>query len=65
MGCFVDNKHVGRLEVIYRCVVSDVEEEVVKWCPVCGAIVVDNESDGRVYPGRIKKMMFPKKGHYE
>ena len=36
------------------------EDEVVRWCPSCGAIVVDVDYDGRVYAGRIMKMRLPK-----
>jgi hypothetical protein len=35
------------------------EDEVVRWCPVCGAIVVDVDLDSRTYAGRYMKMMFP------
>ena len=34
-------------------------DKVVRWCPDCGAIVIDMECDGRIYPGRYKKMMIP------
>lgn len=34
--------------------------EVIRWCPNCGAIVIDKESDGRLNPGAIMKMRFPK-----
>lgn len=29
---------------------------VIRWCPECGAVVVDNDVDGRVYPGKIMPM---------
>ena len=32
---------------------------VVRWCQVCGAVVIDGEHDGRVAPGRIMPMRFP------
>lgn len=35
------------------------EEKIVRWCPKCGAIVVDLEVDGRLYPGYYKKMVIP------
>lgn len=35
-------------------------DKVIRWCPVCGAIVIDMEVDGRVYPGRYQKMQLPK-----
>ncbi len=34
-------------------------DRVIRWCPTCGAIVIDMESDGRVYPGRYEKMHLP------
>ena len=33
---------------------------VVRWCPVCGAVVVDLEHDNRTYPGRQVKMKLPR-----
>lgn len=33
--------------------------EVVRWCKHCGAVVVDEDCDGRTYPGKIKQMQFP------
>lgn len=38
----------------------DDECSVVRWCPVCGAVVVDMEYDGRTYSGRISAMKIPK-----
>ncbi len=35
------------------------ESEVVRWCNVCGAIVVDSEYDGRTNPGKFKKLETP------
>ena len=34
-------------------------DKVIRWCPVCGALVIDMENDGRVYPGHYKKMQLP------
>ena len=34
-------------------------DKVIRWCPDCGAIVVDMECDGRVYAGRYNKMVLP------
>ena len=31
-------------------------DTVVRWCPECGAIVIDNDVDGRVYPGKVMPM---------
>lgn len=33
--------------------------EVVRWCKDCGAVVVDIDSDGRVFAGRLLPMQFP------
>lgn len=35
-------------------------DKVVRWCPQCGAIVIDMDSDGRTYPGRYMKMQLSK-----
>lgn len=45
---------------IYRSSYSYDEEGVVRWCRVCGSIVVDLEYDGRIHPGDIMKMLGPK-----
>lgn len=37
----------------YDCV------HVVRWCTRCGAVVIDLDTDGRVDPGAIAKMLFP------
>ena len=34
-------------------------EEVVRWCPKCGAIVVDMDYDNRTKPGYYKKIQYP------
>ena len=39
---------------------NDFEETVVRWCEVCGAIVVDRDCDNRIYPGAVAKMRLPK-----
>ena len=33
---------------------------VVRWCPDCGAVVIDAEIDGRTLAGHFSKMRFPK-----
>ena len=33
---------------------------VIRWCPECGAIVIDNDVDGRVYPGKALPMKLSK-----
>ena len=47
------------LKVIYSVDVGYREEHVVRWCKDCGAVVVDQESDGILF-GNIVKMKFPK-----
>lgn len=36
----------------------DVAVEV-RWCPLCGAVVVDGEHDGRIYAGYYSSMRVP------
>jgi predicted RNA-binding protein len=38
---------------------NEMEEDVVRWCYECGAIVVDVDSDGRTFPGRVMEMKRP------
>jgi DUF917 family protein len=33
---------------------------VIRWCPECGAIVIDNDVDGRAYPGKVMSMKLSK-----
>ena len=47
------------LRFIMRQSINILEDDVVKWCSICGCIVIDTESDGRIYPGRIMKMASP------
>jgi hypothetical protein len=37
----------------------DDSEKVVRWCSVCGAIVVDADFDNRTNPGYYMGMKFP------
>lgn len=32
---------------------------VVRWCKVCGAVVIDVDYDGRTAPGAVASMKFP------
>jgi len=34
------------------------EEQIVRWCKFCGAIVVDSEIDNRTFPGNVMEMQF-------
>ncbi len=44
---------------IHRSGYENHEQEVVRWCKDCGAVVVDGEYDNRVYPGKIMPMIVP------
>lgn len=35
-------------------------DSIVRWCPECGAVVIDCEVDGRTYPGRRMPMKLPR-----
>lgn len=37
------------------------ESEVVRWCQICGGVVVDTDVDGRTKPGDVMEMIFPKR----
>ena len=59
MACFdKNNKHIGKLkelnafDLIWDC------EASVKWCPKCGAVVIDRLVDGRRM-GTYTDMHFP------
>jgi ribosomal protein S27AE len=48
------------LQVIqYSRYPGDVVERVVRWCARCGAVVVDGQSDDRLYPGHFIAMRRP------
>lgn len=55
-----DNAHnPDYLIKIHESLKFPCSEEVVRWCPICGAIVVDTDYDGRTNPGQVMKMRFP------
>lgn len=35
-------------------------DQVIRWCPECGAIVIDADCDGRTFPGKVMEMKLPK-----
>ncbi len=37
----------------------DLETMVIRWCSICGSIVIDTDVDGRIYPGNVMKMKNP------
>jgi hypothetical protein len=48
-------KGLHPLKVIYTD--SDgFADIVIRWCPECGAIVIDNDVDNRIYPGKVMPM---------
>jgi hypothetical protein len=59
MPCIDGKDH--ELEIIYETLENGVGcSTVVRWCSVCGGIVVDLDVDNRTMPGGISKMKFPK-----
>lgn len=52
----------GKHNLIEICSMSEdhISDCVVRWCKVCGAVVVDIDCDGRISPGRCVPMKFPK-----
>jgi valyl-tRNA synthetase len=43
---------------------GDMESEVVRWCPICGSVVVDVDFDGRTNAGQVMKMRSPEITRY-
>lgn len=54
-----DFKNHPLIEIYRRHGSFDIDH-VVRWCPDCGAVVIDGEHDGRIAPGKIVPMKFPK-----
>jgi hypothetical protein len=52
------NIHEHELEVIWTSG-GRMVEEVVRWCRICGAVVVDLDMDATTHPGYYLKMRFP------
>lgn len=50
----------GGLKEIYSGTLDHMSEWVVRWCSNCGAVVIDEDYDGRTKPGGVMKMKFPK-----
>lgn len=48
-----------KLELIYESAEYFGATQVVRWCSVCGSIVVDIDTDNRTVPGRIMPMKSP------
>lgn len=41
-------------------IIDGFVDKVIRWCPDCGAIVIDMECDGRVYPGHYRRLVLPR-----
>lgn len=53
---------IGRhaLETILECPTGNPDRyRVVRWCSVCGAIVVDLDAGGKTLPGKIEPLRKP------
>lgn len=58
MSLFHCEKGKHKLVTVYS---SDehYQQNVVRWCEICGSVVVDTDYDGRTIPGNIMKMKTP------
>ncbi len=52
------HKGMHKFEEIYRHG-NSMEENVTRWCRVCGSVVVDVDYDNRTNSGQIMKMKSP------
>ena len=57
-GCHADPGN-HQWEVIYRTGGAFDTDHVVRWCPLCGSVVIDVETDNRVQPWRVMKIRSP------
>ena len=48
-----------KLEMITALAHWDGSSQVVRWCSVCGGIVIDLQIDNTIRPGHYMKMKFP------
>ena len=55
-GC---QKGLHPFKIITSHSLSFDREEVVRWCPKCGAVVVDMDYDNRTSPGYYREIDFP------
>lgn len=52
--------HNHNLTEIYYNIIDHIgNSESVKWCKNCGSVVVDIDSDGKTFSGRVMSMKFP------
>ena len=47
------------LQEIGNPVESYLGDEVIRWCKICGSIVIDVDVDNRIYPGKVMEMRTP------
>lgn len=47
------------VKVYEKNTLSPGTSEVVRWCNICGSVVVDIDFDGRTNPGQIMKLKSP------
>lgn len=50
---------------IHRTYTTYDEEQVVRWCRICGSVVVDIDVDGRTVVGGIMEMKAPESYKYK
>jgi valyl-tRNA synthetase len=48
-----------KLKVIYESGEYYRATQVIRWCEVCGSVVIDVETDGRTIPGKVMPMKIP------
>ena len=54
--CLVGNH---KLIALFAHTSDGMETTVVRWCEICGSVVVDLDCDGRILPGKLMKMRSP------
>lgn len=47
------------LKVVAVNSIDSQTDQVIRWCRTCGSVVGDVDVDGRIYPGRVFKMLHP------
>jgi len=50
-------KHI--YQNIYDTLTGPCIYEIIKWCKVCGSVIIDLEEEGIVYPGKIMQAQSP------
>lgn len=61
MPNIIKDCYSGEHKLCVILAVSNVDstDTVVRWCEICGAVVVDIDHDGRTNAGQILNMTFP------